>query len=182
MYKFSILKLAADGVEGFTGSQAWPVVSAKQEPHCSLHPRSVWPCWPCWCVPNDSSPSPARHKRTVLLQLEVLRLKTMLVCVTKQGQPHSYRFPQCDIVQLWVLRNGALNFSPSQFCKQIGPSCAQWNSWGTYTCWKTGHCSYFLLIREFLMKVFLSIMKKEEKASLMPPLDQSGGSVTYLMH
>lgn len=32
------------------------------------------------------------------------------------------------------------------------------------------------------MKVFLSIMQKEEKASLMPLLGQSGGSDTYVMH
>lgn len=107
MYKFSILKLAANGVEGSTESQAWLVVSAKQ-PHCRHHPRPVGLCWPCWSVQNDSSPSPAQHKRTLLLQLEVLKLKRILVCVTEQCQP-----PQSTTVQLWVLRNGVLNFSPS---------------------------------------------------------------------
>lgn len=59
MYKFSILKLAANGVEGSTESQPWPVVSAKQ-PHCRRHPRPIGVCWPCWTVPNDSSSSPAQ--------------------------------------------------------------------------------------------------------------------------
>lgn len=140
----------------------------------------------CWVMlalfSVPMTPLPALHSTAVLLQLEVLSLKPISVCVAEQQQPPSYRLPQCDIVQLWVLRSGPGVFSPSEFCNQTGPSCAQWNSWGTYTCWKMGLCSYFLLIRKCLMRVFFSIMQKEGKASLMPLLGQSGGSVTYLMH
>lgn len=33
---------------------------------------------------HQRTPLPAQHKRTMLLQLEVLRLETILVCVTKK--------------------------------------------------------------------------------------------------
>lgn len=117
---------------------------------------------------NDSSPSQAQHKRTMLLQLEFLRLETILVCVTKHWLPQSYSLTWCEMVQLSVLRNGRLNFSPSWLCNQNGPSCSQWNGWGTYTCWKMGLCSYFLLIRKVLIKVFLSSGENEGEAFLMP--------------
>lgn len=85
MYKFSLSKLAGDGVEGFTGSQAWcqqnKSPTAASTPDLSGH-AGVY----------QMTPLPAQHstKNPVFLRLEVLRLKTMLVCVTKQGQPHSY--------------------------------------------------------------------------------------------
>lgn len=117
---------------------------------------------------NDSSPSQTQHKRTTLLQLEFLRLETILVCVTKHWLPQSYSLTWCEMVQLSVLRNGRLNFSPSWLCNQNGPSCSQWNGWGTYTYWKMCLCSYFLLMRKFLIKVFLSSGENEGEAFLMP--------------
>lgn len=157
-----------------------PVASAKQA-HCKLSSQQTagtGKTWRAVLAPlacpaegqhqNDSSPSQAQHKRTVLHQLEFLRLKTILVCVTKHRLPRSYSLTWCEMVQLCILRNGRSNFSPSWLCNQNGPSCSQWNGWGTYTCWKMGPCSYFLLIRKFLMKVFLGSREKEGEAFLMP--------------
>lgn len=135
MYQFSILKLAVDGIE--VSLKVRPVVSAKQA-YCKPlsrqtagtgeTPRAVLALL---ARPaggrhqSDSSPSQAQHKGTTLLQLEFLRLKTILVCVTKHQLPQSYSLTWCEMVQLCVLRNGRLNFSPSWLRNQNGPLCSQ---------------------------------------------------------